>query len=452
VLPVYLLDDEAPGRWRMGAASRWWLAGSLEILGARLAALGAPLLLRRGPAERLLPRLAAEVGAAAVHWNRCYEPWSVRRDSRLKAALRQGGIAVESHGAALLFEPWTLLTRQDEPYRVFTPFWKACLAQPAPPQPLAAPAQIPGAAGPPGERLEDWALRPGKPDWAGGLRAAWQPGEPGAQGRLVRFLDGAMAGYPERRDLPGEAGTSALSPHLHFGEISPRTLWHAVRAAEAAGGAALARGAQSFLRELGWREFSHHLLYHFPTLPEANWRPEFDALPWRNDSAALSAWQRGRTGYPIVDAGMRELWATGWMHNRVRMLAASFLAKHLLLDWRLGEAWFWDTLVDADLANNAASWQWVAGTGADAAPYFRIFNPTLQGRRFDPDGRYVRRWVPELARLPDEALHEPWQASDETLLRAGVALGKTYPERLVPHEAARRRALAAYDAVKRGAA
>ncbi|MFN3523980.1 MAG: cryptochrome/photolyase family protein, partial [Phenylobacterium sp.] len=292
-------------------------------------------------------------------------------------------------------------------------------------------------------RLEDWGLIPTAPDWAGGLRAAWTPGEDGAHARLRTFLQEGLAAYPHDRDRPDRTGTSRLSPHLHFGEIGPRQVWAALLSATSA-----SSGADKFMSELGWREFCHHLLFHFPTLPQANFREAFDAFPWADDPAGLEAWRRGRTGYPIVDAGMRELWTTGWMHNRVRMIAASFLAKHLLTDWRAGEAWFWDTLVDADLANNAASWQWTAGSGADAAPYFRIFNPVLQGEKFDPAGDYVRRWVPELARLPAAWIHKPWAAPAAVLSRAGVVLGRSYPRPIVDHAQARERALAAFAEIR----
>jgi deoxyribodipyrimidine photo-lyase len=287
---------------------------------------------------------------------------------------------------------------------------------------------------------------PSKPDWAGGLRDAWQPGEAEARKRLTAFLDGPIGDYAVLRDRPDLAATSRLSPHLHFGEISPAQCWHA---ASIKSGKGEAKGAGTFLRELVWREFSYHLLFHNPDLPDAPFRREFAAFPWARDHGdMLRDWQLGRTGYPIVDAGMRELWTTGWMHNRVRMIAASFLIKNLMIPWQAGEAWFWDTLVDADLANNAASWQWVAGSGADAAPYFRIFNPVTQGLKFDPDGAYVRRWVPELSRLAAPDIHCPWESPATVLAAAGVRLGKTYPHPIVDHRAARLRALEAYEHVK----
>jgi deoxyribodipyrimidine photo-lyase len=440
VLPVFVLDDEAAGRWAPGGASRWWLHHSLAALAAELATRGAPLVLRRGDSRRILPALAEETGARTVFAGRLYEPWARARDKAVAKALSDLGVEIKGERTALLFEPWEIETKSGGPYGVYTPFSRACFAAPAPDRPLPAPKRIPGPDKPPAsDRLEDWSLLPTTPDWASGLRETWQPGEAGAATRLDRFLRDALARYDDLRNRPDLSGTSRLSPHLHWGEISPAAVWHAASAAGAARGAAV----ETFLKELLWREFSHHLLWHRPEMPEEPLKPAFSAFPWRNDPAALRAWQRGRTGYPIVDAGMRELWHTGWMHNRVRMITASFLVKHLLLPWQEGEAWFWDTLVDADLAANSASWQWVAGSGADAAPYFRIFNPVLQGEKFDPEGAYVRRWVPELARLPAAVIHRPWEASPLVLREAGVALGRTYPAPIVEHGAARARALAA---------
>ena len=448
ILPLFILDDETAGAWRPGAAGRWWLHQSLDALHHDLEALGAPLCLRRGEAEDTLPTVIAEAEAGAVFWNRCYEPLAIERDKTLKAALREQGLQVESFNAALLFEPWELKTGQGGPYKVFTPYWKAMLAQPMPASPEPAPTAIEGLEGVGSEALGDWNLQPRKPDWAGGLREAWTPGEKGAAKRLEAFLEETASRYPDHRDRPDEGGTSRLSPHLHWGEISPRQIWHAGQQAIAAG-AAGEGGVMAFLRQLGWRDFSHVLLYHWPDFPDKSWKPEFDAFPWREDETAFSAWCQGRTGYPIVDAGMRELWRTGWMHNRVRMITASFLIKHLLIPWQRGEAWFWNTLVDADLANNAAGWQWVAGSGADASPYFRIFNPITQGEKFDPQGHYIRHWVPELAGLPDAYLNKPWEAPADVLAEAGVELGAIYPKPLVDHKAARERALAGYEKMKK---
>ncbi len=447
VMALYILDDSLP--WAMGGASRWWLHHSLAALDAELRRqYGFGLTLRRGKAETLLPALAAECGAVAVHWNRCYEPAAIARDTAIKAALKQQGITAGSHNAALLYEPWTVQTQGGSWFKVYSAFWRACSALGDPQPPIPAPKSMKGITGIASDTLESWALLPGKPDWAGGLRDTWVPGSLGAETLLGNFLDHALDGYAEQRDVPASAGTSRLSPHLHFGEIGPRQVWQAVRLAVDSGPTTAGKHAEKYLSELGWREFSHHLLYHFPELPRQNFRADFDAFPWNRDDAALQRWQRGQTGYPIVDAGMRELWHTGWMHNRVRMVVASFLVKHLRQHWREGEAWFWDTLVDADLANNAASWQWVAGSGADAAPYFRIFNPMLQGERFDPEGEYVRRWVPELKTMPARFIHKPWTAPASVLHEAGVKLGTSYPLPMVDHDAARALALTAFSSLR----
>jgi deoxyribodipyrimidine photo-lyase len=446
VVPVYILDDEDAGLWRAGGASRWWLHHSLTALADDLAQRGSRLILRRGAAEEAVERLVAETGADAVVWNRRYEPWAVRRDERLKMTLKARGVAARSFNAGLLREPWEVMNGKGEPYRVFTPFWRALRAGLDLPTVIEAPQYIsPPHSWPKSEALSDWCLAPSRPDWAGGLRETWTPGEAGAQERLDDFLGRASLEYAEARNLPGREGTSRLSPHLHVGEVGPRQIWRALTAAALAEtGTPMPSGVEVFLSEIAWREFSHQLLFYAPELPEQPLRPEFAAFPWASDPVGLRAWRKGLTGYPIVDAGMRQLWATGWMHNRVRMIVASFLIKHLLVDWREGQAWFWDTLVDADLANNAASWQWVAGSGADASPYFRIFNPVTQGQKFDPDGAYVRRWVPELAGLPDKPLHAPWTARPIELADAGVRLGAEYPAPIVDHARARERALAAY--------
>ena len=441
ILPVYILD-ETDGLRAPGAASRWWLGKSLAQLAASLEALGSRLILRRGVAAVELMSIVRETGAARVVWNRLYDPGVTDRDAALKAALRADGVAAHSFNSGLLSEPWTVRNKAGEPFKVFSPFWRAAQAgldltqlHPAP-GPLTAPALWPDS-----QRLETWNLQPTTPDWTGGF-ALWTPGETGAQTRLSTFLETGLAHYTDGRNIPAAEAVSRLSPHLHFGEISTRQIWAAVDTAIDAR-PALGRQADKFKAELGWREFSHSLLFHNPQMETRNFKAAFDAFPWRDDPVAFAAWTRGQTGYPMVDAGMRELWTTGFMHNRVRMLVASFLVKHLLIDWRKGEAWFWDTLLDADRANNAASWQWVAGSGADAAPYFRIFSPMGQGEKFDTDGRYVRRWVPELARLPDAVIHSPWTADPLILRAAGVTLGQTYPRPIVDHGFARERALQA---------
>jgi deoxyribodipyrimidine photo-lyase len=443
VLPVYILDD---GPWAPGGAARWWLHHSLAALGRDLAARGAPLLLLRGDPRRLIPDLAGRIGAAEVHAGRQTEPAARQRDSATHAALEATGRRLVLQRNALLHEPHAVRTGSGGPYGVFTPFSRAVFAllEGLPP-PLPAPARLAAAPGAPeGLALDALGLlpRPPEPDWAAEFPAHWQPGEAGAAARLDAFLEHGLAGYGDRRNDPGVAwGTSGLSPHLHLGEISPRQVWHAARNR---GG----RGLETFLKEILWREFSHHLLWHRPDLPETPLRPEFAAFPWRRDAALLRAWQRGRTGYPIVDAGMRQLWRTGWMHNRVRMIVASFLIKDLLVPWQRGEEWFWDTLVDADTAQNGGNWQWVAGCGADAAPFFRVFNPVLQGEKFDPKGEYVRRWCPELARLPDRLLHRPFEAPALVLREAGVTPGRDYPAPIVDLAEGRARALAAFAALK----
>jgi len=444
VLALYVLDEQEIGDWAPGGASRWWLHQALVSLEEGLRARGASLLLRRGPARDIVPALAQEVGASSVHWNRLYEPDAIRRDAAIKQTLKDRGVTVESHNGSLLFEPWTVVGKSGEPLKVFSPFWRACQALPEPGRPLPAPDRIAQpAVQPRGERLADWALLPTAPDWAGGLRDAWTVSEAGAAARLDEFIATALADYQDGRNLPDRDGSSRLSPFLRSGQISPRQVWHAIRAAETAHRLP-ARSVEAYLRELGWREFSYHLLFQFPDLPNRNFRTDFDAFPWAEDADLLRAWQRGRTGYPIVDAGMRQLWQTGWMHNRVRMIAASLLVKHLLQPWQQGARWFWDTLVDADLANNSASWQWVAGSGADAAPYFRIFNPVLQGEKFDAAGDYVRRYVPELARLPAAWIHKPWDTPPDVLMQAGLRLGRDYPRPVIDHAAGRQRALAAF--------
>jgi len=441
LIALYILDDDSAGDWRMGSASRWWLHHSLSSLSADLARRGVTLTLRRGRAEFVVENIVAETGAQAVYWNRLYEPWAMRRDSEIKAGLRARGLTVGSFNASLLFEPSSMRNKQGEAFKVFSPFWRACLAAGGPEAPPPPPESLLAAPALESEALDDWPLLPTKPDWAGGLRETWRPGEMHARARLREFVKTSVADYKAARDYMGREGTSRLSPHLHFGEVSPRRVWSEIDAA--AGEAGL-----PYLRELGWREFCHHLLVANHDMPDSALDARFNEFPWRHDEAALEAWQKGQTGYPVVDAAMRELWITGWMHNRARMIAASFLIKHLLIRWQEGESWFWDTLVDADLANNSGGWQWVAGCGADAAPYFRVFNPVLQGEKFDAEGDYVRRYVPELSRLEAKWIHKPWEAPAEILRAAGVTLGKTYPYPIVDHAKARARALAAFEEMR----
>ena len=425
IIPLFVLDDAVAGDWAWGGASRWWLHHSLASLDK---SLKDHLVLRKGTAAKIISALVSETGADTVFWNRCYEPFTAERDTTLKMVLTGDGIAVESFNGSLLHEPWELKTKTDNPFRVFTPFWNAMCERH-----VGAAHLTPGNlkfAKAESDDLNSWKLMPTRPNWSKGFD--WTPGEQGAHDSLHDFLDN-VADYKTARDLPDRDGTSRLSPHLHWGEISPRQVWHAVQTH------GRSEGAQTFLKELGWREFCAQLLFHNPDLPAKPLDTRFIKFPWRHSDKDFHAWTRGRTGIPIVDAGMRQLWQTGWMHNRVRMIVASFLIKHLGVDWRRGEAWYWDCLVDADLSNNAANWQWVAGCGADAAPFFRIFNPVLQGEKFDPKGAYVRKFVPELASVPDRYIHQPWQMDSPP----------KYPAPIVDLRAGRDRALSAFRALKR---
>lgn len=421
VIGLYVLDEESDGIRPLGGAARWWLHHSLASLAADLRERGSTLVLRRGPAADVVAAVVADTGAGAVFWNRRYGGAERTIDAGIKESLRADGLEVRSFAASVLFEPWTVKTGSGTPFSVFTPFWNAARNLPAPREPLPRPNEIPGPRSvPAGDDLDDWALLPTAPDWAGGLRERWAPGEAAARARLREFLDEDLGSYDAARDEPSAGATSLLSPRLRWGELSPHAVWHA--GVETGGGTgAHAASASRFLSELGWREFAWHTLYHFPELATKNWRRSFDAFPWpQPDTDHLTAWEKGETGVPMVDAGMRELWHTGYMHNRVRMVTASFLTKNLLIDWRLGEQWFWDTLVDADDASNPFNWQWVAGSGADASPYFRIFNPERQAEKFDPRGLYIGQWA------PDSAAREP----------------------IVDLAATRKAALAAYEHVK----
>ena len=426
VIPVYVLDDETPSHRRMGGASRWWLHHSLASLDAQLRSRGSRLVLRRGRCDDVLPALALESGARVVHALHHYEPWWRNAERGVANALD-----LRLYHGNYLAPPGSVLTGSGTPFKIYTPFWRALLQQMPPPEPMPPPDSIAAPdSWPATDRLEDWSLLPSRPDWAGGLREEWTPGEAGANQRLQAFAERARR-YAEARNLPSLEGTSRLSPHLHFGEISPAAIWHAVAGA---GGS-----VDTFLGELGWRDYAQNVITQTPGYAGRNYRDRFDSMQWRDPdteaeaAADLRVWQKGLTGYPIVDAGMRQLWASGWMHNRVRMIAASFLVKHLLIDWRHGERWFWDTLVDADYASNAVNWQWVSGTGVDSNMFPRIMAPLVQSEKFDA-AAYIRRWVPELAALPDAQIHDP----------EGMFRPSAYPARLVGHREARERALTAY--------
>jgi len=447
LLPIYILDDDNAVDWAMGAASRWWLHQSLASLDH---SLDGQLHVFRGKADEILPQLVRSTAASHVFWNRCYEPWRIARDRRIMTELRAGGCAVTSLNGSLLFEPQSITKADGTPYKVFTPFYqKGCVSgDHAPRAPLSSPTALQFAEIDVGCARTELELLPDI-RWYDEMAQHWMPGEQGAQQRLRTFLVQGIRDYEVGRNRPDQNFVSRLSPHLHFGEISPHQLWQDAKSLR--DDREISADVDRFLSELGWREFSHYLLYHRPELPHANLQKKFDRFPWRKDPDSLSRWQRGKTGYPIVDAGMRELWRTGYMHNRVRMIVASFLVKNLLLHWRQGQAWFWNTLVDADLANNSASWQWVAGCGADAAPYFRIFNPVTQGKKFDPDGKYVRQYVPELAGIPARFIHNPWEAPSSVLREAGVILGESYPKPLVDLKYSRERALKAFDKTRAAA-
>ena len=438
IVPVYVHAPAEEAPWSPGAASHWWLHHALTSLAASLEKAGTPLRVRTGTSRDVLLKLARETGASAVCWNRLYDPATIARDTELKKALQEAGLEVRSFNGSLLNEPHAVLTQQEKPYQVFTPYHRAVQALGEPAAPLAVPRlQGPGATQDIAAAIAGLALLPRIP-WDGGFRTTREPGEAGARKLLDAFAPSAAARYSGDRDLPAIRGTSRLSPYLHFGEVSPRQIWAVVRAN--------CRGTagEPYLRQLVWREFAHQLLYHFPHTAEHPLRGEFREFPWARNDEALAAWKKGLTGFPIVDAGMRELWHTGWMHNRVRMIVGSLLVKDFLVPWQEGAKWFWDTLVDADLANNTLGWQWIGGCGADAAPYFRIFNPFLQAAKFDPQGDYVRRWVPELAKLDVKWIHQPHEAPRHELVRAGVFPGGNYPRPIVDHGEARDRALSAY--------
>lgn len=448
VLCVYVLDDDAEDDFALGGAQRWWLHHSLGDLSAGIDKAGSRLILRRGNAEKAIKNLVKESGACGIYWNRRYAPYQVKLDKTLKSDLQDDGIEVVSCNGRLIYEPWEIETKSGDPYRVYTPFWRSMKQKNAVRDTLPGVRKLDGPSDyPKSDELDDWNLLPSKPNWATGFDAVWSPGEKGAREKLRDFLDGPASAYKSDRDRPDKEATSRLSPHLHFGEISPVQVWHAVTQKREEGSLPDSQ-AETYLGEIGWREFSYTLIYNNPRMFHSELQEKFRGFPWSQSEKNLKAWQQGRTGYPIVDAGMRQLWQTGWMHNRIRMVVGSFLVKHLLIDWREGMHWFWDTLVDADEGNNTAQWQWIAGCGADAQPFFRIFNPMTQGEKFDPDGTYVRSYVEELKDMPAKHIHTPWEAPDDVLRKAGVTLGETYPEPIVDHKPARERALDAYNKIK----
>ena len=439
IIPIFIFDENDR---ELGGASKWWLYHSLQALRENLGGL----ILRKGDPLNILKSLLDETKADGIYWNRGYEPHIIKRDTEIKSSIGDDGYDVKSFHGSIVHEPWEIETGSGGPYKVYTPFWKANLAKGIP-DPIGKPEIKLASDMDIGEELNDWNLLPTYPDWSQGWQALWSPGEEGAMSRLDTFLQEDIKGYGELRNRPDLPNISRLSPHIHFGEISPRQIC-AKSYARKSSLIEYTGDIDKFVAEVGWRDFANHLLFHFPEIPTKNWKPAFDDYPWRENEEDLSAWQQGMTGYPMVDAGMRELWHTGYMHNRIRMLVGSFLVKHLQLHWSHGEAWFWDTLLDADLANNTTSWQWISGSGADAAPYFRIFNPTSQGPKFDPNGDYVRKWCPELSKLPNSLIHRPHEATTMELRAAGIELGTTYPAPLVDHKQAREAALAGYEAVK----
>ena len=439
VLPLYIHDDQEEPTWPMGQASRWWLHHSLQALQTALGERGASLHLSEGDTLSVLRYLIKSSGATAVYWNRRYEPAAIAHDKRVKQALLDQGVAVHSHSASLRFEPWQVGTQLGEPYRVFTPYWRRVRAELRVTAPLPSPDAEAWIRLPASTPLAALDFLP-RVRWDQGLAETWQPGERGAWQALDLFIDAALADYAGQRDLPGRHGTSRLSPHLHFGEISPRQIHHALHERAQQVDSRRRPDLEPYLRQLGWREFAQHLLYHFPQTPTEPFDPKFSGFPWADeDELALERWRQGRTGIPLVDAGMRELWRTGWMHNRVRMIVASWLTKNLRQHWLHGARWFWDTLVDADLANNTLGWQWVAGCGADASPYFRVFNPVTQAKKFDPDGVYLRQWLPELKHATLDVLHEPWKAPS-------LARQCGYPQPMLDLATSRERALQVFQA------
>ena len=444
ILPIYILDDINSSDNKMGEASRWWLHHSLSSLNKKL---GGKISFYSGDPKNVFSTLSEQYDVKSIYWNRCYEPWRIKRDKDLKKDLEGKNIHIETHNGSLLWEPWTVLKNDGTPYRVFSPYYKrGCLEALAPREPIQEPSLsniIPNSFD--SSSLDDLDLLPNV-GWYKEMENLWIPGEDGAKDKLHLFLDNGLLGYKEGRNFPSRKNVSQLSPHMHFGEVSPNQVWYGAQLKEGEKG--IDKDLTHFLSELGWREFSYNLLYHFPSLPKENLQKKFDNFPWEANEHYLDRWKKGLTGFPIVDAGMRELWQTGYMHNRVRMIVGSFLVKNLLIHWHEGEKWFWDCLIDADLASNSASWQWVAGSGADAAPYFRIFNPIAQGIRFDPDGEYTKKYLPELKNIPNKYLYNPWEAPQDILAEANIELGKDYPQPIVDLKQSREKALDAFSVIR----
>jgi len=442
---LYVFDDKSKGLRAPGGASNWWLHDALKTLGEAIAEKGGALFLMRGNAVKVIADVVAETGADFVVWNRRYDQAGLKIDEAIETDLQKRDVRVASFNASLLYEPWQVRNKAGAAYRVYSAYQRAASALGVPEKPIGQPRQLTTFKWQDTLKSLDLAelrLQPKRPDWAKGFKQVWSNGEKPAHKALSHFIKTGLEGYAKDRDRPDEDATTRLSPFLHFGQISPHQVWHGVKDAFADKKTGASKAdVDKFISELTWRDYAAHLLYHFPELPHESHQTRLDQIGWRKDEKALHAWQKGQTGYPIVDAGMRELWQTGWLPNRVRMIVASFLVKDLLIDWRRGEEWFWDTLVDADAANNAVNWQWVAGSGVDAAPFFRIFNPVLQGEKFDPKGAYVKRFVPELGKLPPALIHKPWKATEAQLAEAGVTLGKDYPAPIIDHDFARQRAL-----------
>lgn len=449
VIPLYIWSPVDEGEWQPGSASRFWLHHALESLQRDLGKIGSELILLRGPCLETLQSLIRETGAGGVFWNRCYEPLAIQRDRHIKKTLVSAGTEVHSFNGSLLFEPHQVSNRQGNPYKVYTPFWKHYQALDVQPPLKKTRAKLKKPdKWPESLVLDEFDLVP-RIKWYTSIADTWDMSARGGEKRITRFIRNSLHDYHENRDYPALDGVSAMSPYLHFGQLSARQIWHRVMQAEqSAGRISPGRGAQAYLRQLVWREFAGHLLFHFPHSADKPLYDKYRRFPWRKNGKLVQAWQKGETGFPIVDAGMRQLWKTGWMHNRVRMITASFLTKDMLVHWLEGAKWYWDTLVDADLANNTMGWQWVAGSGADAAPYFRIFNPVTQSARFDPEGTYIRQWIPELDRLDRKYIHKPWEAPENMLSAAGIRLGKTYPRPVLDHAKARRQALESYQVIR----